>query len=121
MSDIAYDLIKKELDVSALRQSVIANNIANINTKNFKSSDVVFEDKLKDALDEYGEDDNELDSVQPEVVQDNSTSMREDGNNIDIDKEMTDMTQNNIMFDTLVSQLDTKMEIMKYVITEGKG
>lgn len=121
MSDSTYNLIKKELDVSALRQRVIANNIANINTKDFKRSDVVFEDKLQDALKEYGGNSSDLNSVQPEVVQDDSTSMREDGNNIDIDKEMTDMTQNNIMFDALVSQLDTKMGIMRFVITEGKG
>lgn len=120
MSDLAYDLIKKELDATSLRQSVIANNIANINTSNFKGSDVVFEDKLKDAIDTYGQN-TDLSSVEPEVVQDNSTSFREDGNNIDIDKEMTEMTQNNIMFDALVNQLDTKMGIMRYVITEGKG
>lgn len=119
MSDGTYDLIKKELDVSALRQRVIANNIANLNTKGFKRSEVVFEDKLQDALSGNGQNDG-INSVQPKVVKDNSTSFREDGNNIDIDKEMTDMTQNNIMFDTLVSQLNTKMGIMRFVVTEGR-
>ena len=117
MSDLSYSLIKKELDVSALRQRVIAHNIANINTAGFKRSDVVFEDKLQDALDKNGQ---YLDSVEPEVVRDDSTSFREDGNNVDLDKEMTDMAENNIMYDALVSQLDTKMGIMRTVINEGR-
>lgn len=117
VSDLSYSLIKKELDVSALRQRVIAHNIANINTAGFKRSDVVFEDKLQDALDKNGQ---YLDSVEPEVVRDDSTSFREDGNNVDLDKEMTDMAENNIMYDALVSQLDTKMGIMRTVINEGR-
>lgn len=46
----SYELIKKSLDDTTARSKVIANNIANINTKDFKRSYVVFEDKLKDAI-----------------------------------------------------------------------
>jgi flagellar basal-body rod protein FlgB len=46
MENITYELLKKSLDAAALRQRVIAHNIANINTKGFKRSDVVFEEKL---------------------------------------------------------------------------
>ncbi|MDI6617553.1 MAG: flagellar basal body rod protein FlgB [Clostridiales bacterium] len=115
MEDLTYGLIKKSLDASALRQKVIANNISNINTKNFKRSDVVFEDILKDKL-----GDGELtDSVEPEVVKDSSTSMREDGNNVDIDYEMTNMAANEILYNTMITQLNTKYSILRYSIEEG--
>ena len=39
------------MDVATLRRNVIANNIANANTPNFKRSDVNFESQLKRALD----------------------------------------------------------------------
>ena len=42
--------IKKGLDAGALRQRVIANNIANVNTPGFKKSAVEFESLLKAAL-----------------------------------------------------------------------
>ena len=110
MEDLTYGLIKKSLDASALRQKVIANNISNINTKNFKRSDVVFEDVLN------GEP---IDSVEPQVAKDSSTSMREDGNNVDIDYEMTNMAANEILYNTMITQLNTKYSILRYSIEEG--
>ncbi|HBM81515.1 MAG TPA: flagellar basal body rod protein FlgB [Clostridiaceae bacterium] len=115
MEDLTYGLIKKSLDASALRQKVIANNISNINTKNFKRSDVVFEDVLKDKL----ADGEPIDSVEPQVAKDSSTSMREDGNNVDIDYEMTNMAANEILYNTMITQLNTKYSILRYSIEEG--
>ncbi len=45
------DILHRTLDVSVLRQSVIANNLANADTPNFKRSTVNFESELKRALD----------------------------------------------------------------------
>jgi flagellar basal-body rod protein FlgB len=119
MSDTTYKILKKSLDASALRQRVIAHNIANINTKGFKRSEVVFEDKLNQEMKRRGSVTN-IDEIQPEVIQDNSTSMREDGNNVNIDLEMANMSANNILYNTLITQLNTKLGIMRYVISEGR-
>ena len=120
MADITYELIKKSLDASALRQRVIAHNIANINTKGFKRSEVVFEDTLKKELDKKGNNLSNIDSIKPEVKTDYSTSIREDGNNIDIDLEMANMAANSLLFNTLVTQFNTKLSVMRYVINEGR-
>ena len=45
------DIIQRELDVSIIRRNVIANNIANSDTPNFKRTVVNFESELKRALD----------------------------------------------------------------------
>lgn len=120
MDDITYALIKKSLDASALRQRVISHNIANINTRGFKRSEVVFEDVLKKELQKGGDSLNAVERVEPEVVTDNSTSIREDENNVDIDLEMSNMAANNILYNTLVTQLNTKISVMRYVINEGR-
>lgn len=119
MSDITYKILKKSLDASALRQRVIAHNIANINTKGFKRSEVVFEEKLKEELKRNKGLEN-IGEIQPEVIKDNSTSMREDGNNVNIDLEMANMSANNILYNTLVTQINTKLGIIRYVISEGR-
>lgn len=119
MSDITYKLIKKSLDAGALRQKVLANNIANLNTRGFKRSDVVFEEALKEEL----KKNNSLEkaaAIEPVVVKDNTTSMREDGNNVDIDMEMSNVAANTILYNTLITQLNTRMSIMRHIISEGR-
>lgn len=119
MADMTYDLLKKSLDASALRGRVIANNIANANTKGFKRSDVIFEDVLNQKL-QQGASTEELSRIEPQVVQDNSTSMREDGNNVDMDMEMANMAANDILYNTLITQLNTKYDILRLAINGGR-
>lgn len=45
------DILQRTMDVSTIRQDVIANNIANADTPNFKRTVVNFEAQLKRALD----------------------------------------------------------------------
>ena len=42
----SVNTLKRGLDASYLRQQVISNNIANVDTVGFKASRVVFEDHL---------------------------------------------------------------------------
>jgi flagellar basal-body rod protein FlgB len=119
MGNITYELLKKSLDAAALRQRVIAHNIANINTKGFKRSDVVFEEKLKEEI-AKGRGTETASNLEPQVVKDESTSIREDGNNVDIDLEMANMAANDILYNTLITQLNVKLGVMRYVINEGR-
>ena len=50
-SNNTYDLLKAGLKASNVRAKTIANNMANINTKNYKKFSVVFEENLKEASD----------------------------------------------------------------------
>lgn len=123
--------LKKGLDAGALRQRVIANNIANFNTPGFKKSTVEFESLLKAAL---GRDTVKLAAaaprhfgaapllaeLKPEVRVNEATSMREDGNNVDIDEEMTNLAVNSIKYPAETRELSDRMSLLGYVITGGK-
>lgn len=124
--------LKKGLDACALRQRVIANNIANINTPNFKTSTVAFEGVLKKALGQTSSGLNtnnprhfgvtpQLGELQPEVNINRTTSMRTDGNNVDIDAEMTSLAANGIQYEALERQYSGHISLLRYVITGGKG
>lgn len=121
-----YNSIKKDLNAASLRGRVISNNIANINTKDYKRFDVVF----KEALNEETQgtqmkrtNENHMqdgyDSNGIKVVEDTTTSMRYDGNNVDIESEKTNQAANTILYNTLISQLNSRISNTRYVITSG--
>lgn len=129
-NNMTYGLLKSALNASQLRQKTISNNIANVNTPNYKANRVVFEEKLQRAIDgtsvnlkathvnHFGTSEQ---TVEPKVVKDQSTSMRNDGNNVDIDVEMSNVAANQILYNTLVQQIDGKISTLRYIISEGSS
>lgn len=126
MSDISYDLIKKSLDVSSLRQKTISSNIANINTRGYKVNKVEFEKYLSSATEKitikkthpkhFGID--SIKNVEPTVSKRTSTSLNDNGNNVDIDLEMTELAANEIFYNVLVQQMNARLGNLNYVINK---
>ncbi|HHY81560.1 MAG TPA: flagellar basal body rod protein FlgB [Clostridiales bacterium] len=130
--DNTYRLLKKALDASTLRQQAISNNIANINTPNYQADRVIFEQELKKAMSDFDVQlkathkyhiglRNGADGVEPRLVKDRSPAMRNDGNNVDIDVEMANLAANQLLYNTLIQQINQKIGILRHVITEGRG
>lgn len=127
-SQEVYNLLKKSLDASSLRSKVIANNIANINTKDYKRYYVSFEDSLNQNLNELElktDNDRHIQTVeepdQIQLKQDTSSSMREDGNNVDIENEMVNQASNTLMYDALITEANNRLNMTKYIINDGRG
>lgn len=112
------DILSKALDASWLRSETISNNIANVDTPNYKRKEVVFEAYLERALQNSGKVNTErLEKVFPKVIEDNrNLSYRMDGNNVDIDTEMSYLAQNQIKYNTLVSQVNYNFNRLKMVL-----
>lgn len=93
-------VLSRAMDAAALRQRVTADNIANANTPGFRRSFVRFEDELQRSVQRRGLrgyitherhipiGNSKISDVRATVVHDESTAMRNDGNNVDIDREM---------------------------------
>ncbi|MFL0269654.1 flagellar basal body rod protein FlgB [Candidatus Clostridium radicumherbarum] len=127
-SQYVYDLIKEGLDASSLRSKVIANNVANLNTKDYKAYYVSFEENLKKSIDDvelkttnerHIKDDNAGSDIN--VEQDLTSSMNQDGNNVDIDNQMANQAANNIMYNALISQINSRISLETYIIKDGRG
>ena len=56
VSGATWNYLQRGITAANVRNEVIANNIANVNTPHFKKSDVIFEDLL--AYELYGTDSN---------------------------------------------------------------
>lgn len=123
-SQFTYDLLKQGLNAASTRQKAISNNIANVNTAGYKRSYVTFEDNLKnsqDNLEMKTTDSRHINDGQGfgeiQVKQDDSTSMNEDGNNVDIDTEMANEAQNTLMYQALISQINGRISMTSDVIS----
>jgi flagellar basal-body rod protein FlgB len=122
-----YNLLKKGLDASSLRSKAISNNIANINTKDYKKYSVSFEENLQQSIENMDLKTTESKHInegseagEPKLVQDLSSSMREDGNNVDIDNEMANQAANTLMYNALITQVNSRIALERYIINEGR-
>jgi flagellar basal-body rod protein FlgB len=125
-------ILQKALDASWLRNQVISNNIANVDTPNYKAYKVEFEDLLKDAMrnrDFKVSSENpmhipisnkSLDRLSPRITRDRSTRTRIDGNNVDIDVQTANLAKNTIMYMALTDQLSARLARLRTVINEGR-
>ncbi len=122
--------MKKGLNASWLRNEVTTNNIANADTPNFKASKVNFEDlyraeiegtgMLKATKTNSGHIDFQGIDGEAQIVQDNDTTMRMDGNNVDIDSEMATLAQNQIYYNLLIQKTNKQLARLRLAITEGR-
>ena len=125
-NDTTYSFIKQGLDASSLRSKVIANNISNINTAGYKKFKVTFEENLKSdgKLDVNKTRNKHMDINNSQstisVVKDESSSMREDGNNVDLDLEKVNQAANTLMYNALITQANNKLSQSNYVISGGR-
>lgn len=118
------NVLDKAADASWLRNEVISNNIANVDTPGYKRQDVKFEDILQCEL-KYSstESMNErvadvsIDNLEGEVYTDSAGySYRLDGNNVDIDTENVELAANQIKYEALMDSLTTEFSQLKSVL-----
>ena len=118
------------LQAASVRQRVISNNVANVNTPGFKKSDVVFEDLLAKELNpgQSGKlemvrtNDRHLPAgadapASAKIERQDTTTMRVDSNNVDIDVEMANLSKNHIYYNSLAREMGSYLTKMKNVIT----
>ena len=111
-------VFSRALDGLARRQKVIANNIANAETPGFHRSEVNFESDLSAALATRptAAAKKKLHELKPTVQMDMQSPERPDGNNVNIDKEMADLTKTGLSYRAATTLLELKGSILRYVI-----
>ena len=127
-------VLSNALDAAWLSQKVTANNVANVNTPNFKRSEVSFQDKLQAVIQaneggkmtlthpkHIGDGPRmRLEEVTPEIYRVRNTSLRADGNNVDMDVEMARLAEIQLLYNTLTEVISAKNRRLRAAITEGR-
>ena len=108
-------LVEKALNVRAFYHRVLASNLANVETPGYKEKDINFNEALESKI---GREGSEI-AVKEKATADGVNST--DGNTVNMEDQITRMTENNLYFTSLARVITKKFAMMRYAITEGKG
>lgn len=119
--------LENGLNYSSVKQKLISQNIANVDTPNYKSKSVNFKDQLNDsisAMEAIKTNPRHFEfsgrSAEGFRINEKPFQYNHNGNGVDIDKEMSEMANNQIYFNALSDRLNGKFNSMKSVISGGK-
>ena len=119
------NLLTKAADASWKRETVISNNIANVDTPGYKRKDLNFQGVLTEELGRCKHEsldskvsDVDLSRLDPQIYVDSANySYRMDGNNVDIDTENVELASEQIRYEGLTDCINSEFERMKAVIS----
>ena len=126
----AFDYVRvldKAADAAWIRNQVLANNMANINTPGYKRQDINFEGELERAL---GHSRYKTMDQKVAEVKDNRTlirtytdyanfSYRMDGNNVDVDTENVMLAKNQLKYNGLMTCLRNEFTNLKTAMSSS--
>jgi flagellar basal-body rod protein FlgB len=108
--------LQRAISGSALRQQVLANNLANAETPGFQRSDVDFHSTLAQAMKTGNAAAIESTSFSPQT---DFQTLRADGNGVDIDVESANMAKNGLEYDALISVSKARISILRSAMGIG--
>jgi flagellar basal-body rod protein FlgB len=107
------NLLERALNIRAQYHKVLTGNIANVETPNYKEKDIDFQSE-----------------IQRNIGSQNNVDIREstdgdvigsiDGNTVNMENQIVKMTENHMLFTSLVQVISKKFSMMRYVINEGR-
>jgi flagellar basal-body rod protein FlgB len=112
-SAFGIDVLARVLDTASLRHRVIAQNVANVNTPGYRRLEVTFEEQLAKEL---ASPSNGVAGVKAKVVESDGAA-RVDENNVDIDREMGDLTKNGLLYQAATQILASRMASLRAAIS----
>ncbi|AXR60243.1 flagellar basal body rod protein FlgB [Leptospira mayottensis] len=129
------DLLERGMNNSILKRKVISDNIANADVPHFKRSEVIFESMMKRAIESEKietlkevptqiSDERHIQffkpldyrEVQPKANIDYLTTMRADGNNVDVEKEVVEASNSQMQYMIMTERLNQNYRDLKQVM-----
>ena len=130
--DKTTNALGASINLRLLRQSITAGNIANAETPGYKAKKVDFEEALSRAIDtdgmrQMGEGHGEqlitgpgaISRVRADVYDNPDINITNDGNTVDLEREMATLAENTILYKAALQLINKKMAALKYSVTEG--
>jgi flagellar basal-body rod protein FlgB len=119
--------LEQGLDFSATKQKTIAQNIANIDTPNYKARSVSFNEYFtkakKTAVSAYRTEekhfDFEMQASHSGVYNYSNFRYSSSGNGVDMDKEQANLATNQLYYNALVDRVSGKLNTLQTVIRGG--
>lgn len=127
-------LAQKSLDFRSKRHDVLASNVANMSTPGYQAEDLVFESTLAAAMNADqpgplkttnsrhldGRNTPPLELAQAQRIHSAAPHPSENGNTVDLDKEMAKIAENQMMYNASLRMLQHEFRMLKTAISEGR-
>lgn len=130
--DKTTSALQTSLSMRQMRHNVTASNIANAETPGYHAQKMDFEEALGRALDIDGLRGMSTSSdkhftvgghtakVRPDIYENPEGAVNNDGNTVDLEKEMAALSENAILYKAALQLINKKMAALKYAASEGR-
>ena len=129
--DRTVQVLSRSLDLRSQRHSVIASNLANMDTPGYKPLELTFEKELQQALglngiqpirthqDHLPATAGEAATIQPQLRPHREYALGNGSYQLDIDKEMAKLAQNSLAYEVTAQLINKKLAGLRLAIGEG--
>lgn len=101
------------LDGLSARQDIITNNIANADTPGYLTHDINFEQQLQSVInDPMGTQNAAIPANLPDSFTRNDLRVRNDGNNVDLNQQMTEMSRTTVVYQAATELINGKFGLL---------
>lgn len=112
MNGLGVSLLEKGLDGTWARQVATLDNLGNYETPNYKKKVVSFESQLQAAMEDRRpttrtERANAVRATSPMTGVDRTLTLRDDGNNVDVEAENISLARAQLQYSTYTQQLNS--------------
>ena len=114
MIDSTGSVIYAALNGLAVRQRVIANNVANVETPGFIAGRVSFEDSLRAAV-----ADGDSATTTSVATLSSTDPVNVNGNNVSIDNEVVSLTKTDLAYQLMIQALNQKFGLLRTALGGG--
>ena len=110
MLDRLAGQLEHYMDLLSARQKLVASNIANADTPGYHTEDIDFQTEFRNAI-----------SGAPNVMDVAGLPMRNDGNNVSLDRELRLLAENALRFNVAANLLRVQISSLRSAIKEGQS
>ena len=130
--DNTTNALQTSIGMRQVRQNITSSNIANAETPGYHAKKVDFEEALARAIDldglrgmstsspEHFSVGGKTAKVRPDIYENPEGAVNNDGNTVDLEKEMSALSENAIMYKAALQLINKKMAALKYAASEGR-
>jgi flagellar basal-body rod protein FlgB len=101
--------IEQYMNLVSARQKLVASNIANADTPGYQTKDVDFENELQ----------SQMLGAKPNVIEVSGLKNKNDGNNVDMDREARLLAENALRFSVASNLAHSEISTIRTAIQEG--
>jgi len=110
MLDRLTGQLERYMDLLSTRQKLVASNIANADTPGYHTKDIDFQSEFQNAI-----------AGTPNILDVDGLQMKNDGNNVSLDRESRLLAENSLRFNVASSLLHSQIGSLRAAIKEGQS